>query len=85
MPNSYSNKPGFYDDGDGPATNNQNQKPSESSKPSQDTNKKSKGPNDNAKRFVNNHTNYEIFQNEKHPNIFSCVFLVAGLVVSSVR
>lgn len=52
MPNSFSNKPGFYDDGDTPATEN-SKKPSESNKPTQDTKKKQNdGPNDSGKRLA---------------------------------
>lgn len=52
MPNSHSNKPGFYEGGDEPATNTSNNKSADSNKPAQDA-KKSKGGNDNAKRSVN--------------------------------
>lgn len=52
MPNSFSNKPGFYDDGDTPASES-NKKPSDSNKPSQDTkNKQNGGPNDGSKRLA---------------------------------
>lgn len=53
MPNSFSNKPGFYDDADATTTSTENSKKSaESSKPTQEA-KKNGAPNDNAKRFEN--------------------------------
>lgn len=58
MPNSFSNKPGFYDEGDQPNSSNQNGSDSKnlnSSKTSpQDAKKKptSNGNGDGAKRFV---------------------------------
>lgn len=55
MPNSFSNKPGFYDDGDTSATNSTvdpNKKSPDTNKPGQDTRRKSNGSQDNAKRFV---------------------------------
>lgn len=52
MPNSFSNKPGFYDDGDTPATENSKKSPG-SDKSTQDAKKKQNGgPNDGAKRLA---------------------------------
>lgn len=53
MPNSFSNKPGFYDDdGDAPGSENSKKSP-DSTKPTQDTKKKQNGgPNDGAKRLA---------------------------------
>lgn len=51
MPNSFSNKPGFYDDGDAPATENSKKSP-ESNKPTDANKKQNGGPNDNAKRLA---------------------------------
>lgn len=65
MPNSFSSKPGFYDDSDTPTTES-GKKPPESSKPTQEA-KKNGGPNDNAKRleifidFVQFYTNAYYF------------------------
>lgn len=55
MPNSFSNKPGFYDDA--PVANSQigsDKKTNDTDKSAQDAKKKQtpNGTNDNAKRFV---------------------------------
>lgn len=50
MPNSFSNKPGFYDDDGESHANQNNKKPNESNKSTQDAKKKQNGPSDNAKR-----------------------------------
>lgn len=55
MPNSFSNKPGFYDDGESPTTNSQtdsNKKSADTNKSAQDTKKRPNGSQENAKRFV---------------------------------
>lgn len=51
MPNSFSNKPGFYDDDGDTSPNDKSKKSPESNKPTQDSKKKQNGgPNDNQKR-----------------------------------
>lgn len=57
MPNSFANKPGFYEDGDTSAPNNQNESAKKSTEPgkaAQDGKKKFNAANDNAKRSVPN-------------------------------